>query len=121
MLNKIKVSIIIVNWNVGTLLKKCLESIFTSHPVVSFKVIVIDNASTDGTLQMINVYRNKLRLVVNKHNLGFSRAINQGIDVARGDYILLLNPDTVVAEGSIDGLVQFMEKKQKNSVNWIRK
>lgn len=89
-------SIIIVNWNTRHLVGECLQSILAHVGDLSAEVIVIDNASTDGSAQMIAEEFGTVHLVVNDTNRGFAAANNLGLRIARGRYALLLNPDTVV-------------------------
>ncbi len=103
-------SIVIVGWNVRELLDAALASIYAStHDDASPEVIVVDNASTDGTAAMVAATYPQARLIVNTVNRGFTGANNQGIEAASGKYILLLNPDTEVMEGALDQLVAYLE------------
>ena len=104
-----QLSIIIVNWNTRELLKNCLESIYETTPDFPVKVIVVDNASSDGSPEMIGSVFPLVQLVENRENAGFARATNQGIKLAETKYILLLNPDTVVLPGALNSLVDFMD------------
>lgn len=105
-------SIIILNWNGCDLLRDCLRSVqdnvrmFQPADVETF---VVDNASTDGSVEMVRAAFREVRLIVNAENLGFARANNVGIVASRGRYALLLNNDTVVPTGALAGLVAFME------------
>lgn len=97
-----KLSVIIVSYNTKSLLEKCLESIRASTlDKKAYEVIVIDNGSTDGSA--------KLAMIKNKQNLGYAVANNQGIKIARGEYILLLNSDTEVKPTALEALVNFMD------------
>lgn len=101
-------SIIIVNYNTKDLLISCIDSILKSNPKVSFEIIVVDNASTDGSSEWLEkVHGGKIRSILHKKNLGFSKANNSGIKKAVGQYLLLLNSDTEVKRGAIDTLVEF--------------
>ncbi|MGB9911230.1 MAG: glycosyltransferase family 2 protein [Microgenomates group bacterium] len=101
-------SIIIVSFNVGKLLKECIESILKNKNELSYEIIIVDNASTDNSVKIVKKLGVKeLRVIENKKNLGFAKAVNQGIKKARGDYILLLNPDTKVKPGSLKNLLSF--------------
>ena len=101
-------SLIIVNWNTRDLLAQCLESIYTSPPDASFEVWVVDNASTDGSAQMVRERFHHVRLIENRENAGFARANNQAIQESTGRHILLLNPDTVVLPNAIMTLHQYL-------------
>lgn len=89
-------SIIIVSWNSGELLKKCLTSIFKYTEDLEFEVIVSDNGSTDGTQEMVKSNFSQVQLIENKENLGFGKANNLGFKQAAGEYILFLNDDTEI-------------------------
>ncbi len=96
-----QVSIIIVSWNVKDLLQKCVESIQQYSSNISYEIIVVDNASTDGTAEMIQQFP-EVTYIQNNTNAGFAKANNQGITQAQGEYILLLNPDTEFTENTIE-------------------
>ncbi|MFH0921991.1 MAG: glycosyltransferase [Fibrobacterota bacterium] len=94
--SEVRLSVVIVSYNVSGYLNHCLDSVFHACQGFTHEVIVVDNASTDNTLDMIREKYPAVRLVENPQNVGYSRANNQGILIARGRYILLLNPDTIV-------------------------
>jgi GT2 family glycosyltransferase len=103
-------SIIIVNWNVCTFVLKSLESIFSSwEDAPSLEVIVVDNASTDDSVSKIKQSYPRVTIIVNSKNLGFPAGCNQGLSIASGKYILLLNPDTEIVQDALSILIQFME------------
>ena len=103
-------SIIIVSWNVKELLQRCLESIFQHPPSgLQFEVIVVDNASTDGSAAMVRDGFPQVQLLVNDENLGFTAANNQAIARSRGRYVLLLNPDTEVLGDAPATIVGYMD------------
>ena len=104
-------SIVIVNYNVKNLLKKCLKSIFKYQKYIEFEVIVVDNSSKDYSQQMLKRDFPQVQLIENKRNLGFSRACNQGIKESQGRYILLLNPDTELTPGGFKKMINFMDSK----------
>jgi len=107
---QVDLSIIIVSWNVCRLLKQCLYSIRDSiNPEVKYEVIVVDNHSSDDSVSMIKTEFPKVRLICNSDNLGFAKATNQGINLSRGKYVLLLNPDTRLYEGAVDNMFSFLE------------
>lgn len=92
----IKLSIIIVNWNTLELLRQCLQSVFATLVGLSGEVIVVDNASSDGSPAMVRKEFPAVRLFINNSNLGFAKANNQGLAAACGEYNLLLNSDTLI-------------------------
>ncbi len=104
-----RASIVIVNWNTKALLAGCLASIAEHPPSGAYEVIVVDNASTDGSPVMLRDRFPDVTLLVNEENVGFAAANNVGIAQSHGDYILLLNSDTVVRAGALDALLRFME------------
>ena len=89
-------SIIIVNWNVRDLLRECLRSLDAGRGALALEVIVVDSASADGSVEMVGAEFPWVRLIACDENVGFPRGNNLGLAEARGDYLLLLNPDTVV-------------------------
>jgi len=101
-------SIVLVNFNKGPLLLACLESVYKSAGTISLDVIVIDNDSSDGTGEILPTLYPEARLTLNRRNVGFARATNQGLAAARGAYVLLLNPDTVVERGALETLVGYL-------------
>lgn len=103
------VSIIIVNWNTRDILRDCLQSIYRHADRETFEIIVADNASTDGSADTVAADFPNVRLIRNNRNLGFAAANNQGIAIARGRYVLLLNSDTVVLEGTITRSLAFAD------------
>lgn len=105
-------SIIIVNWNTKKLLENCLSSIYKfTHSdkgrkkSINFEVIVVDNGSGDGSVKLVKTKFPQVKLIPNKDNLGFTKANNQGIKIARGKYILFLNSDTYLIENSFRKLL----------------
>jgi len=129
----IDLSIIIVNWNTAKLLRVCLTSVFQYTKGLDYEVIVVDNGSSDASVRSVNelfaselkkkkqqpvnpaqpaggsLTRNKL--IKNKNNLGFAKANNQGIKVAKGQYILLLNSDTRIDQNAFAKLIEFADQK----------
>ena len=107
-----KLSIIIVSWNIKKVLIDCLESIKENPASELFEVIVVDNASSDGTIEFVRNKFPDVVIIANNRNLGFAAANNQGIEKSQGEYILLLNPDTIVHSDSLDVLIEFMDKNE---------
>ena len=108
-----ELSIIIVSWNVSSLLKKCLTSIYKYTHDLDFEIWVVDNASADGTLAMLKRFFPQVKLIVNQKNLGFAKANNQAIRQAHGQYVLLLNPDTELIDNSLAKLVAFAAEQPR--------
>jgi GT2 family glycosyltransferase len=103
-------SVIIVSWNTAGLLENCLASILANPPTSAFEIWVVDNASTDESPRMVREKFPQVQLIENRENVGFARANNQAIERCAGKYVLLLNPDTLVASGALQALVEFMDK-----------
>ncbi len=102
------VTIVIVNWNTREMLRNCLASIFDQTRRATFEVIVVDNASGDGTVEMIQTGFPRVILIANPENRGFAAANNQAIRQGRGRAILLLNPDTIIQDGAIDKCLDYL-------------
>jgi N-acetylglucosaminyl-diphospho-decaprenol L-rhamnosyltransferase len=102
-------SVVIVNWNVRDLLQRCVESVLSSQRSITTEIIVVDNASVDGSVEMLRAEFPQTVLIANPENRGFPAANNQGIAAAQGRYVLLLNPDTEVLADALDALVQYMD------------
>jgi len=109
----VKVSVIIVNYNVKDLLRQCLRSVEKSLVHIPSEVIVVDNNSVDGSVQMLMEEFPHITLIANHLNSGFSSANNQGIQISKGEFFLILNPDTIVEEDTILTLVKFMDSYPK--------
>jgi GT2 family glycosyltransferase len=104
-----KLSVIIVNYNVQHFLEQCLHSVRKAARNVSSEVFVVDNNSVDGSTAMVKEKFPEVILIENKKNTGFSYANNQAIKVSKGEYVLLLNPDTVVEEDTFEKVIAFMD------------
>jgi len=114
------VSIIIVNWNTKQLLRNCLQSVYERAGDVDYEIIVVDNASTDGSAEMVkNEFRQAI-LIENTKNRGFAAANNQAMAVAKGKYVLLLNSDTVVLDNAIANTVRFADENPQAAVTGCR-
>ena len=105
-----KLSIIIVNYNVRYFLEQALLSVEQATKNLATEVFVVDNNSVDDSVEMVKKKFPKVQLIANTDNPGFSKANNQAINLAKGEYILLLNPDTVVEEDTFDKCIAFMDK-----------
>ncbi len=104
------VSIVIVNWNARRYLRNCISSIVSHTHKSIFEIIVVDNASTDGSEDMIHDEYPWVKLIANDRNLGFAGANNQGIRAAAGRHVLLLNPDTVILDPVIGKTVAYSDQ-----------
>ncbi|MBU1355241.1 MAG: glycosyltransferase family 2 protein [Candidatus Edwardsbacteria bacterium] len=106
-----ELSVIIVNRNVRELLRQCLHSLYAewSSTDKNLEVIVVDNASSDGSAETISVDFPDVKLIKNLDNLGFGRACNQGMAVSSGRYLMILNPDTVIKKGLFKSLIKFLD------------
>jgi len=106
---KLRISVIIVNYNVRYFIEQCLLSVFKALENLEGEVIVVDNSSVDGSNELIRSKFPTVKLIANSHNVGFSTANNQGIEIATGEYVLLLNPDTLVEEDTFTKCIDFMD------------
>lgn len=104
-----KISVVIVNYNVKHFLEQCLNSVFASAKHCETEVFVVDNNSVDGSCSMVKEKFPQVKLIENKKNYGFSYANNQAIKEAKGEYVLLLNPDTVIEEKTLQSVCDFMD------------
>lgn len=104
-----KLSIVIVNYNVKHFLEQCLNSVYLALDGIESEVFVVDNASVDSSIEMVEDKFPQVLCIANKDNVGFSKANNQAIKKAKGEYILLLNPDTVVEEETFNKCINFMD------------
>lgn len=110
-------SICIVTLNAKQYLRNCLESIKNHASGLAYEVIVVDNGSTDGTLEMLQENYPEISTIANQENLGFTRPNNQAIQIAKSEkYILLLNPDTIVYASSLQNLLGFAEQHPQGGV-----
>lgn len=107
--------IIIVNWNGGDLLRRCLASIDAFPPRLSYEIVVVDNASTDGSREFLETY-NRVRLIKSDENLGFGRANNLAFKETTAPLIFLLNSDAEVLPGTIDKLISTLESDPRIGV-----
>lgn len=105
-----KLSVVIVNYNVQYFLKLCLDSVRKASKDLSVEVFVVDNNSVDGSVNMVKEQFPEVILIENKKNTGFSYANNQAIRISTGEYVLLLNPDTVVEEDTFTKVIRFMDE-----------
>lgn len=104
-----KVSVIIVSYNVRAFLQVCLHSVLRAATALPVEVIVVDNQSADDSVSMVQRVFPQVKLIANEDNRGFSKANNQGVAIAAGEYILFLNPDTVMPEDFLQKMVGYMD------------
>ena len=108
-----KLSVVIVNYNVRYYLEQCLLSVEKALCGLSGEVFVVDNASTDDSVTYLRSRFPWVQFIENKENVGLSKDNNQAIVKARGEYVLLLNPDTIVGERSLRECIDFMDGNPK--------
>jgi GT2 family glycosyltransferase len=115
--NKIDLSIIVINYNTKKTTDLCLSSILTSlrYSKIAYEIVLIDNASTDGSVGFFSRLAEKekaIKLFVNKTNLGYGRANNQGVNFAKGKYLLFLNSDTLILNRAIEKLFDYYQRNE---------
>ncbi|ANW96207.1 hypothetical protein AXE80_07920 [Wenyingzhuangia fucanilytica] len=115
-----KVSVVIVNYNVRYFLELCLYSVKKALKNIDGEIIVVDNVSKDTSCQMVKDLFPEVILIENKENVGFSKANNQGVAIAKGEYVLILNPDTVVGETLFDQILPFADEQENLGALGVR-
>jgi GT2 family glycosyltransferase len=105
-----KLSIIILCWNDRAVIQDCLRSIISNTHSTEFEVIVSDNGSTDGSVDLIREQYPQVQLIENGRNLRFAKANNVGIRASRGEYVLILNPDTIIHDSTLDQIVSWADE-----------
>jgi len=108
---KTKISLIILSWNTKNLLRNCLKSVISQSKLSlsEMEIIVVDNASTDGSQEMVSKEFPEVKLIKNKQNLGYAKGNNLGVRAASADFLMILNSDTLIKPGSIEKLIDFLE------------
>lgn len=114
-MKQVDLSIIIISFNTSNLLLSCINSIIRQTKDVSYEIIVVDNASTDGSPEIISNLQG-VKLINNKNNIGFAGANNQGIRKTKGRYILLLNSDTIISDNLLKEMVLWMDEKPEAGI-----
>lgn len=104
-----KLTIIVVNYNVKYFLNICLKSLTKAIQGTESEIVVVDNASSDGSSELLKKNFSEVRWIENEENVGFGRACNQGIEIARGEYVLIINPDTLIGESLIPEILSIMD------------
>ncbi|MCJ7793291.1 MAG: glycosyltransferase family 2 protein [Candidatus Marinimicrobia bacterium] len=121
MAEKINLSVIILNYNTHVFLQACLRSLAKSQKEkITLETIVVDNASTDGSGEMVKENFPEVKLIMNKKNIGFAAANNQAVKKAKGQYLLFLNPDTLVQPETLKTMVKYMKKNPKTGAATCR-
>lgn len=110
------ISFIIVSWNVCALLKRAVQSILADAADYQIELIVVDNASRDGTVELLRAEFPQVRVIANTQNLGFTKGNNQALEIARGRYLFLLNPDTELERGATRALLEYMDAPENANV-----
>jgi len=110
--------IVIVNWNSGIQLKECIESIKDANKIhcTLNEIVVVDNASSDNSIALLNTKQENLRIIKNNENLGFGKACNQGAKNLKSDFILFLNPDMLIFEDTFLNLFTYIEKNDSSDI-----
>src|ERR1700732_3889801 len=104
-----KLSIVIICWNDLRVIRDCLRSIFEGTHTTEFEVIVSDNGSVDDSVEFIRKHYPKVTVVENQQNLVFASGNNAGIRASHGEYVLILNPDTIIHDGALDKIVSYAD------------
>ncbi len=112
-MQKISLSICIVTYQARDYLRDCLNSLYAHAPNGEYEIIVVDNHSTDGTIEMLESQFPQVQLIKNPTNNGFTAPMNQALRQAQGQYLLQLNPDTIVHDQALNQLIQFMQSHPK--------
>lgn len=115
-----QLSVVIVNYNVAHFLQLCLHSVFRASANLDIEVIVVDNASSDTSCALVKQRFPEVMLIANKENVGFSRANNQGVAASKGEYVCILNPDTVVGEQVFDEVYAFAKANDQAGAIGVR-
>ena len=114
------ISVVIVNYNVQYFLEQCILSVQAASKNNTTEIIVVDNNSTDESCKLLIEKYPNVVLIQNKENVGFSKANNQGVKIAKGDYVLILNPDTIIAEDTLDKIYNYAKTKQNLGVLGVK-
>ena len=109
----IDLSIIIVSYNTSNFLRECIKSIQKNTKKVNYEIIVVDNASSDNSIEMVKKEFPQILVIESLENTGFSKANNLGVKKSKGRYVLFLNPDTIIYKDSLLGMVKFMDEHRE--------
>jgi N-acetylglucosaminyl-diphospho-decaprenol L-rhamnosyltransferase len=119
-MNRIDVSVIIVSYNTSDILQECLQRLYRESEGVSMEVIMVDNDSKDDSVEMVLSSFPEVKVIANDDNVGFAAANNQGIEIARGKYVLLLNSDAYVMHNTLQSSINFMESNPRCGIMGAR-
>ena len=111
-----QLDIILVSYNTAEYTRRAIESVYAETHDTDFNLIMVDNASEDASVELISQHFPQVKIIQTGANLGFAGAVNIGANAANSDYILLLNPDTVILDGAIDKLMQFAKKSPRSGI-----
>lgn len=114
------ISVVIVNYNVQYFLEQCILSVQSASEKLKVEIIVVDNNSKDASCKLISEKYTEVILIKNKENVGFSKANNQAVKIAKGEYVLILNPDTVVAEDTLTQIFEYAKSKQNLGILGVK-
>ena len=109
------ISVVIVTWNSRAVVLDCLDALAANPPSAPWEVVVVDNASTDGTPEAVREHAPSVRVIANDSNRGLPAANNQGIAATTGPLVLIANPDTAVGPGSVDALVELLDRRPQTA------
>lgn len=115
-MNSVDLSVVIISYNSADFLRECLNSLYSFIKDVTFEIIVVDNASTDGTIELVRKEFENVIIVENRENTGYSAAINHGIERAKGEYCAIMNPDTRLTSNVFDPLLNYLKTNPKSGV-----
>jgi len=118
--NSIDISIIIVNYNTENYLNYCLNSIIRNIKGINYEIIVVDNNSSDNSVNFIKKNYPTINIIQNHENYGYAKANNQGLKLAKGNFILLLNPDTEIRNNTIVDMFEFMNRNPRTGISGCR-
>ena len=114
------ISVVIVNYNVRYFLEQCLLSVQAASSNLCVEIIVVDNNSSDDSCAFLKDKFPAVKFIENKENVGFSKANNQGVEIALGEFVLILNPDTVIAEDTMDKIFSFSKNRHNFGVLGVK-
>lgn len=115
-MNILDLSIVIVNWNTEELLIQCIDSVIKHTKSINYEIVVVDNGSEDGSVKSVKERYPEAVLVENEYNAGFTKACNQGFEESKGEYILMLNSDTIIADDALGKMVLFARQQSSAGI-----